>query len=389
MRMAHRQDLPLLSAMLLLVSTVAAQEPAAIEVIPARGSAVSGTTTKFRAVVRDSSGRVLDQAKVVWFAVPYDVAKADRDGTVTTFRPAQITVFARAGHATGTARLDVMERPLATLAVTAAEGVDLVAGGVLQLEARGATEVGDLLPDVTVRWRSRNPAVASVSPSGLVSGHRPGPVEILAESGGVTGALRVVVGANPVRSIAVTAPLASVRAGDVVHLSATPLDARGRPTSGPTVHWSTRGTGVMVEPDGRFVAEKAGAYSVTATVGGISATTSVRVLPRIESRRIELVARVRLPKDFQVGEIWPIGDAIYVCSNQARVYVYDIGKPEAPVLTDSILVDARIINDVSTTPDGRVGVLTREGASNRKNGLVFFDASDLHHPKMCPGSPRR
>jgi hypothetical protein len=45
-------------------------------------------------------------------------------------------------------------------------------------------------------------------------------------------------------------------------------------------------------------------------------------------------------------------------------------------------VDARLVNDVSTTPDGKIGVLSREGASNRKNGLVFFDASDPRHPKV-------
>ena len=44
-------------------------------------------------------------------------------------------------------------------------------------------------------------------------------------------------------------------------------------------------------------------------------------------------------------------------------------------------VDTRLINDVSTTPDGKVGVLTREGASNRKNGIVLFDASDPAHLK--------
>jgi hypothetical protein len=44
--------------------------------------------------------------------------------------------------------------------------------------------------------------------------------------------------------------------------------------------------------------------------------------------------------------------------------------------------DARLYNDVSTTPDEKVGVFTREGASNRKNGIVFFDASDPAHLKV-------
>jgi hypothetical protein len=45
-------------------------------------------------------------------------------------------------------------------------------------------------------------------------------------------------------------------------------------------------------------------------------------------------------------------------------------------------VDARVVNDVSTTADGKIGVITREGASSRKNGIVFLDLSSPLHPKV-------
>src|SRR5205807_2529324 len=51
-------------------------------------------------------------------------------------------------------------------------------------------------------------------------------------------------------------------------------------------------------------------------------------------------------------------------------------------LLDSLKVDARLINDVSTTPDERIAVITREGASNRKNGIAFLDTSDAAHLKV-------
>jgi hypothetical protein len=44
--------------------------------------------------------------------------------------------------------------------------------------------------------------------------------------------------------------------------------------------------------------------------------------------------------------------------------------------------DARINNDVMTTEDGKYGIFSREGASNRKNGIMVFDASDACHPKV-------
>ncbi|HKC65035.1 MAG TPA: hypothetical protein VKB86_15440, partial [Pyrinomonadaceae bacterium] len=62
--------------------------------------------------------------------------------------------------------------------------------------------------------------------------------------------------------------------------------------------------------------------------------------------------------------------------------IYDISDPAKPKLTDTLKVDAHTINDISVTPDGKTGVLTREGASNRKNGIVFLDTSDPAHPKV-------
>jgi hypothetical protein len=46
-----------------------------------------------------------------------------------------------------------------------------------------------------------------------------------------------------------------------------------------------------------------------------------------------------------------------------------------------MMTNSRIVNDVMTTEDGRYGVFSREGASDRKNGIVVFDASDACHPK--------
>ncbi len=51
--------------------------------------------------------------------------------------------------------------------------------------------------------------------------------------------------------------------------------------------------------------------------------------------------------------------------------------------TDSVKVDARTINDVTVSPDARYGVLSREGASNRVNGVVILDLANPAHPKIA------
>jgi hypothetical protein len=62
--------------------------------------------------------------------------------------------------------------------------------------------------------------------------------------------------------------------------------------------------------------------------------------------------------------------------------VFDITQPSSPFLTDSVQLDARRINDVKIHPNSRIGVLTREGASTRRNGIVLLDLSSPAHPTI-------
>src|SRR4029453_7130510 len=100
-------------------------------------------------------------------------------------------------------------------------------------------------------------------------------------------------------------------------------------------------------------------------------------------RTLEVVGRTP-QEEFQTLEQWIVGNYAYVTSAMAgRLWVYDISNPAAPVKVDSVAFDGRVLNDVSTTADGKVTVISREGASNRKNGIVFLDTSDPAHPKVA------
>src|SRR2546428_13356985 len=68
-----------------------------------------------------------------------------------------------------------------------------------------------------------------------------------------------------------------------------------------------------------------------------------------------------------------------------RVSAVSTAAPASPRIVDSMMTDARFINDVMTTEDGRYGVFTREGASNRKKGIVVFDATEPCHPETLAG----
>ncbi|HEV8305170.1 MAG TPA: Ig-like domain-containing protein [Gemmatimonadales bacterium] len=360
-----------------------AQQVATVEVTPGHAQVVAGGKAQFRVVAKDARGAAVAGAPVVWFATPFDIAGADSTGLVTTFRAGQTYVFAIVGGKPGFAVLDIAERPATQLAVTAAGSDTIVVGGVLRLVPATRTAIGDPVTPGVVRWRSLQPAVAAVDAVGLVTGVAPGRATIVADAGTLSARLDVTVRPNPVRSIRVMLPEGPVRVGDVVRLRAELRDAQGRPVPGLAPRWSVTGPGAEVYMDGGFVASVARAVPITASVGNVSGFAAVNVQPRRDPRAVEQVAHIPLPsKDVQGAEIWPVGDVVYVSTIAGTVYVFDVSNPAAPRVTDSLVVDARLVNDVMTTADGRIGVLSREGASTRKNGLVFFDAADPRHPKV-------
>jgi len=199
----------------------------------------------------------------------------------------------------------------------------------------------------------------------------------------VSGTVTLQVVRDSVRKLTVKPASAEARTGDVVHFSASALEGGGSNVKDPPVRWSLSGSGngAAVYPDGAFVAERAGTYVVMASSGQHSAVASVVVRPRNVERDVEVVSHVPMP-DLQMSEEWIIGHHAYLSTIADKVFVYDIADPASPKLLDTLKVDARIINDISTTPDEHIGVFTREGASNRKNGIVFLDTSDPAHLKV-------
>jgi hypothetical protein len=52
------------------------------------------------------------------------------------------------------------------------------------------------------------------------------------------------------------------------------------------------------------------------------------------------------------------------------------------MVTDSVVVDARVVNDVKVNEDATLAIITREGASDRRNGIVILDIEDPAHPRI-------
>ena len=158
--------------------------------------------------------------------------------------------------------------------------------------------------------------------------------------------------------------------------------AAGRPVADARPEWALNPGSGDIGDDGSFVANVPGTYRVMATFAGRTAEAVVTVSARDVRRPTTLVGR--LPIKGAAAEFWlhPDGKHGYLTTIGDRIYAIDLSDPAKPAITDSVVVDARTINDLMTTEDGKYGVLTREGASNRKNGIVVLSFEDPAHPKQ-------
>ena len=366
-----------------LIGTVALASPQSpvktVEITPAVTEAEVGQQLKMSVIAKDEAGKTIDIQPATWFGSPFDVVSADKSGNVSFYNPGEAQVGAVVAGKVVSVRIRVKPAPVTTIELPSKNQV--VVGGAIRPTATAKTSTGNPRADVAISWSSENPSIASVDSAGMVIGLKPGKANIKAVSEQANAIMAIEVTANPVASLVVEPRSSNARTGDVIRFSTAATDSSGKAVHCDEVRWAVGGEGAVIEPDGAFVAERPGSYVISASVGDRQALASVIVTPRNAERELTVIGRAAL-KDLQTAEQWIIGNVAYVSTMSEKLLVYDISDPAHPRQTDTVKVDARHINDISTTSDGKIAVLTREGASSRKNGIVFLDTSDPAHPKI-------
>ena len=156
---------------------------------------------------------------------------------------------------------------------------------------------------------------------------------------------------NTVRRFEITGGSATARTGDVLRFRATAREAGGREIAGLSPVWSLAPGNGQIEHDGTFVPYLPGTYTSPPRWGATSAEATVRVRARDVRREATIVGRLPLSK-LPTTEFWPHpnGKNGYLATLADRLYALDISDPAAIRITDSVMVDARIINDVMAPP---------------------------------------
>ena len=384
--------LPLLAALQQQPATprppvIAASPIARLVVTPAEAAVEAGDTIRLRAVAHDSAGREMRDVVVRWFqAGGFFEGAVDSTGLVTggasgTLRVSAVASARTGGRpATAFARITVLSPPATRIQVEPAVSRLYVGQSVVLSAVPYAANDDRRYDEVT--WTSGMPAAVRVGVGGRITAVRPGNAIVTARAGRAEQALSIRVVANPVTSVATTPGDTAVRTGDVVRLGFLARDAAGNAVKDVVPEWSVSPGGGEVHAGGLFVAATPGSYRVIGSFAGRTAESVIEVRARDVRRPTTLVGRLPIAK-LQTAEFWlhPDGRHGYLSTVGDRLYVVNVADPAKPAIIDSVMVDARTINDVMTTEDGKFGVMTREGASTRKNGIVVLSFEDPAHPK--------
>jgi hypothetical protein len=357
-------------------------------VTPPTRTMIAGDSLQLRAQLLDAAGQPVPNARITFvsagghFEGSVDSTGLVRSGSVGTIPVTAVVIVPGARP--------IVERFEIAMVPASASRIDvspppakLLVGQRVRLGAEVFSQAGDRRSDRVV-WTSSAPALLRVSSDGTAEALAHGRATIVASVGTASARVPVEIVAARVASVEVQPATAHARTGDVVRLRAVVRDNTGREIGGLTPSWLFSPGKGLVDADGAFVAYEPGTYQVSATFGGHSADAIVTAVDRDVRRPVKVVGKV-LRKAFATSEVWlhPNGKVAYLGTIMGgdRVYALDISDPANPRIVDSIQVNARSINDIMTTPDGDYMVITREGAADRKNGIVIADTRDPLHPK--------
>ncbi len=313
--------------------------------------------------------------------------------------------FGKSGRTVGTMKVNVPLPPLEKITFVNPTKKVFV-GTSVNYAVKVYDKAKIIRENTNVVFTSNNNKVAEFDNFANLIIKKSGKITITAKIDDIEESLVVSAKKNPARKIKFDISENQIRTGDVIKLNAMVLDGGNKVLdnipiafsySGKAIHHtdnfinnqSTESIGRpasgMITQNGKFVAETPGIYTLTAQSSGFSASKKVKVVPRNVRKRLEVVGHGTI-SNHNTSDLWVwagigkhAGKDFAVTgthSADGEAYFWDISDPANMVIIDTIKVDARTVNDVKISEDGRVGVISREGASNRKNGLVILDVSD-------------
>ena len=254
--------------------------------------------------------------------------------------------------------------------------------------------------DVNVIYSTSDKEIAEFDDFGNLKTKNIGKVILTAKANELESQLNLDVIKNPIKKLTINSRKDEIRTGDVLHFIVNAFDRRKNIIAAAPIEYSYKGraeygigfpASAQITSDGRFVAETAGMYTIYASSNGLIVNKTIRVVNRNVAKELKLIGH-GLISDVYTSDLWlwpgigkHKGKDFAVTGTwgaNGEAYFWDVTDPSKMAIIDTITVAARTVNDVKISEDGKVGVISREGASNRKNGFVVLDVSDPYNVKI-------
>ncbi len=259
------------------------------------------SSQRFVATARDANGRVLTGRATGWSSSNISVATISATGLATAHALGTSRITATVEGIVGTADLTVSLIPVARV-VIAPPSTSLVEGTTTTLSASSLDSLDNPLIGRGIVWSSSDVAVATVSPTGIVSAIAPGTATITAVApnaglGGSSPSATATVNVTfaDVASVTIQPSAPSVVAGSATQLTATlqsAAPAMSLDSTGRTLAWSVADPSIAtISATGLVTGLVPGTTTVTLTAaspgqatpatGSVTLTVSVVPIARI------------------------------------------------------------------------------------------------------------
>jgi hypothetical protein len=271
-------------------------------------------TARVTAIVRDARGNTTTDP-IMWTVTDAAVASVDASGRVRSVGPGRTTILARAGTIVDSVLVRVT--PVARSVAFAADTLRFATIGRTQAPSVTVRDRNAVpLSAPTRRWSTTDPAVASVTPEGVLTAHSAGTTVLVVEVDALRDTAVVLV--RPV-----AARLALSTTGLVVDVGATSTVTVSAVDSG--------GTAIASSAVARFVSRDPNVATIdlaTGVVHGLSAGTTVIVASGVDDPTLTDTAAVVV-----AAPGWVIGRASIVGADPS-------GVAPGSTLTLRITIDA-------------------------------------------------
>jgi len=281
------------------------------------------------------SANVTDNLPYSYSSSDPGIASVDAEGNVIAHAPGTVTITASINNINVSANTKIQVLPAPEINVP--ESVVLTQGTSLNSKQVEATVSG---ATSTLEWISSNVTIATVSPTGLITGISAGECTVTVKIPNTNIQKNINVQVNPIPTISITPTLATLYSEDTLSMIATT-------TSTPLpIIWSVDNSDVAtVDSKGVVTGKNIGKVKVTATLEGTSifSSANLTIAKGIKLSHSSLVVYKGLDTSYQLSaQAFPKSETIIWSSSAPTVATVDSSGKVTFVSAGSAAIKAKL-----------------------------------------------